>query len=107
LTVITVDQSHQPVFVTYKDNYGSINLFAEDQHSIAYASLTDSVGGTLSGDIVSGELGNNAAGIWNLTCDQGEYELKLTQYSELVLYLAQGSHYVGGYIRSCRGWACR
>jgi hypothetical protein len=77
LTVITVNQNQQPVFATYKDDTGSINLFAGDQHSVAYASLTDSAGGTLFGDIVSGEFGNNTAGIWNLTCDQGGYELKI------------------------------
>jgi hypothetical protein len=77
LTVITVDQNQQPVFTAYKDIGGSINLFTGDQHSIAYGSLTDSVGDTLSGDVASGKFENNAAGIWNLTCDQGAYELKI------------------------------
>ena len=77
LTVITVDGNQQPVFTTYKDNYGSINLFAGDAHSVAYGSLTDNNGNTLASDIVSGKYGNNTAGTWGLTCDQGEYTLTI------------------------------
>lgn len=76
LTVITVDSNQQPVFATYKDS-GSINLFAGDEHSIAYGSLTNNNGGTLAADILSGKFGNNAAGNWGLTCNQGEYSLKI------------------------------
>jgi hypothetical protein len=75
LTVITVDGNQQPVFTTYKDNYGSINLFAGDQHSVAYGSLTDTAGNTLVADIQSGNFGNNTAGTWGLSCDQGQYSL--------------------------------
>jgi hypothetical protein len=77
LTVITMDGSQQPVFTTYKDNYGIINLFTGDEHSIAYGSLTDNSGNTLASDIISGKYRNNAAGNWGLTCDQGEYSLRV------------------------------
>lgn len=77
LVVITVDGNQQPVFTTYKDNYGSINLFTGDAHSIAYGSLTDDSGDTLFSDITSGKYGSNTAGNWGLTCDQGQYGLTI------------------------------
>lgn len=77
LVVITVDGNQQPVFTTYKDNYGSLNLFTGDQHSIAYGSLINSNGNTLAADINSGMYGSNTAGNWALTCDQGQYGLTI------------------------------
>ena len=78
LTVITVDANQQPTFTTYTDNHSTgLNLFAGDQHSTAYGSLTDSNGDTLAADINSGMYGNNAAGTWGITCDQGQYGLTI------------------------------
>jgi hypothetical protein len=78
LTVITVDGNGQPTFTKYTDNFSAgINLFAGDQHSIAYGSLTDSDGDSLAADINSGMYGSNTAGSWALTCDQGQYGLTI------------------------------
>ena len=78
LTVTTVDGNQQPMFIMYKDNHSAgLNLFAGDQHSIAYGSLTDNSGDTLAADIISGKYGNNTAGNWSLTCDQGQYGLTI------------------------------
>jgi hypothetical protein len=78
LTVITVDGNGQPTFTKYTDNFSTgINLFAGDQHSIAYGSLTDGNGDSLAADINSGMYGSNTAGSWGLTCDQGQYGLTI------------------------------
>jgi hypothetical protein len=79
LVVISVVGNQQPTFTTYKDNFSAgINLFAGDQHSIAYGSLTDSNGDSLAADINSGMYGSNTAGDWALTCDQGQYALQIS-----------------------------
>ncbi len=78
LTVITVDGNGQPVFTKYTDNYSTgLNLFAGDQHSIAYGSLVDSNGDSLAADIRSGMYESNVAGNWGITCDQGQYQLTI------------------------------
>jgi hypothetical protein len=80
INIITVDENQLPVFTLYKDKYSAgINLFAGDQHSIAFASLTDENGDTLASDIISGKYGANTAGNWGLTCDQGQYSLEISQ----------------------------
>jgi hypothetical protein len=78
LTVITTDGNGQPTFTKYTDNHSAgLNLFTGDQHSIAYGSLTGGNGDTLSADIISGMYGSNAAGVWGLSCDQGQYSLTI------------------------------
>lgn len=77
MTVITMDGNNKAVFTTYSDNGGSFNVFTNQQYSIVYDVLVNNNGNDLYHDIRSREFGSNVAGVWGISCDQGQYSFEI------------------------------